>query len=256
MLILARATPEFERCDLSSLETIALGMPASVELMRAYRERTGAVMSVSYGLTEANGGSVTATGRDATLEAVSSTIGRPVPGIEVRILKPDGDAAGGAEGELLVRDRSLFLGYLNRPDATAEALDADGWLHTGDVVEPTGDGGMRMVGRRKEMFKSGGYNVYPTEIEAVIGSHPAVDAVAVVQAPDPLWDEVGVAYVVAKDGLEIDADTLREHARGQLANYKVPKRFEVVDRLPQLPNGKFDKVAMRRRAREAVGPGC
>src|SRR5579872_3439934 len=253
MLILARETPEFASCDLSSLETIALGMPASVELMRAYRERTNAVMSVSYGLTEAHGGAVTVTARDASLEAISSTIGRPVPGVEVRLEALDSSSDGDvAEGELLVRDRSLFLGYLNRPDATAEALDSEGWLHTGDIVRRRPEGDMQMVGRRKEMFKSGGYNVYPTEIEAVIGSHPAVAAAAVVQAPDPLWDEIGVAYVVPKDARGLDLAELKSYARERLANYKVPKRFVVMDELPQLPNGKFDKVTLRARAREGV----
>jgi acyl-CoA synthetase (AMP-forming)/AMP-acid ligase II len=251
MLILAQDTPEFERCDLTSLETIALGMPASVELMRAYRDRTGAVMCISYGLTEANGGSVTVTARDADLERIATTIGRPVPGIEVRVMGFDGKPAGaGQEGEFLVRDRSVFLGYLNRPDATAEALDADGWLHTGDVVRAEAGGEMRMVGRLKEMFKSGGYNVYPTEIEGVIGGHPEVAAVAVVEIPDPLWHEVGVAYVVPREGAAFSEEALRSYARQRLANYKVPKRFVLVDTLPQLPNGKFDKVALRVQAKQ------
>jgi acyl-CoA synthetase (AMP-forming)/AMP-acid ligase II len=250
MLILAQETPEFERCDLTSLETIALGMPASVELMRAYRDRTGAVMCVSYGLTEANGGSVTVTARDADLETIATTIGRPVPGIDVRVMGFDGKPAGaGEDGEFFLRDRSVFLGYLNRPDATAEALDSDGWLHTGDVVRADAGGEMRMVGRLKEMFKSGGYNVYPTEIEGVVGSHPEVAAVAVVEIPDPLWNEVGVAYVVPKEGVALNEETLRSYARQRLANYKVPKRFVLVETLPQLPNGKFDKVALRARAR-------
>jgi acyl-CoA synthetase (AMP-forming)/AMP-acid ligase II len=251
MLILAQETPEFERCDLTSLETIALGMPASVELMRAYRDRTGAVMCISYGLTEANGGSVTVTARDADLETIATTIGRPVPGIEVRVMGFDGKpASAGEDGEFLVRDRSVFLGYLNRPDATAEALDSDGWLHTGDVVRGEASGEMRMVGRLKEMYKSGGYNVYPTEIEGVVGSHPEVAAVAVVEIPDPLWHEVGVAYVVPKEGVALNEETLRSYARQRLANYKVPKRFVLVDTLPQLPNGKFDKVALRAQARQ------
>jgi acyl-CoA synthetase (AMP-forming)/AMP-acid ligase II len=250
MLILAKETPEFERCDLTSLETIALGMPASVELMRAYRDRTGAVVCISYGLTEANGGSVTVTARDADLETIATTIGRPVPGIQVCVMGFDGKPAGaGEEGEFLVRDRSVFLGYLNRPDATAEALDRDGWLHTGDVVRAEASGEMRMVGRLKEMFKSGGYNVYPTEIEGVIGSHPEVAAVAVVEIPDPLWQEVGVAYVVRKEGVALNEEALRSYARHRLANYKVPKRFVLVDALPQLPNGKFDKLALRAQAR-------
>ena len=251
MLILAKETPEFQTCDLSSLETIALGMPASVELMRAYGDRTRAVMCVSYGLTEANGGSVTVTARDATLETIATTIGRPVPGVETRLLALDGSSDGDAdEGELLVRDASLFVGYLNRPDATAETLDADGWLHTGDIVRRLPGGDLKMVGRRKEMFKSGGYNVYPTEIEAVIGSHPDVAAVAVVEAPDPLWDEVGVAYVVARADRGLELAELSSYARKRLANYKVPKRFVQVAALPQLPNGKFDKVTLRARARE------
>jgi acyl-CoA synthetase (AMP-forming)/AMP-acid ligase II len=251
MLILAKETPEFERCDLTSLETIALGMPASVELMRAYRDKTGAVMCISYGLTEASGGSVTVTARDADLETIATTIGRPVPGIEVRVMGLDGKLAGaGEDGELQVRDRSVFLGYLNRPEATAEALDGEGWLHTGDVVCANAQDELRMVGRKKEMLKSGGYNVYPTEIEGVIGSHPAVAAVAVVETPDPLWHEVGVAYVVPRGGVVLNEEALKAYARQRLANYKVPKRFVLVDTLPQLPNGKFDKVALRAQARQ------
>jgi len=248
MLMLAKETPEFDVCDLTSLRTIGLGMPAAVELMRAYRERTNAVMCVSYGLTEANGGGLTVTARDASLETVATTIGQPVPGVEIRILPLDG-SSNAAEGELLVRDRSLFVGYLNRPDATTAALDGEGWLHTGDIVRRRTDGELQMVGRRKEMFKSGGYNVYPTEIEAVIGSHPEVAAVAVVEVPDPLWDQVGVAYVVAKNGVPLDLDALKAFAKERLANYKVPKRFVRADVLPQLPNGKFDKVTLRGRAR-------
>ena len=241
MLALAMQSPEFAGCDLTSLRRIAIGSMPSLELLKRLRARTGAVFSVSYGLTEASGGAVTATGAEAALETVAGTIGRPVPGIEVRIAE--------GTGELLVRDPCVFLGYLNRPDATAAALDADGWLHTGDAVAEDPDGNLRMIGRLKEMFKSGGYNVYPTEVEAVIGSHDAVGAVAVVEVPDPLWSEVGVAFVVPVAGAAIDADELRGHARERLANYKVPKRFVLVDELPQLPNGKADKVLLRERAR-------
>jgi len=173
--------------------------------------------------------------------------------VEVRVERLDGSpAAEGEEGELLVRDRSLFVGYLNRPEATAHALGDGGWLRTGDVVRVRAGGEMQMVGRMKEMFKSGGYNVYPTEIEAVIGSHDAVAAVAVVEVPDPLWDEVGVAYVVPRDGASVDAAGLRAYARARLANYKVPKRFVIAKELPQLPNGKFDKVSLRRFAKEEL----
>jgi acyl-CoA synthetase (AMP-forming)/AMP-acid ligase II len=115
------------------------------------------------------------------------------------------------------------------------------------------NGSLRLVGRLREMFKSGGYNVYPTEVEGVIAEHAAVRTAAVVEAPDPLWSEVGVAYVVLAPGAHTDVEALRAHARGRLANYKVPKRFVIVDALPQLPNGKPDKLQLRARARAEMG---
>jgi acyl-CoA synthetase (AMP-forming)/AMP-acid ligase II len=251
MLALAMQSPEYEACDLSSLRRLAFGSMPSIELIGRLRERTSAVFSVSYGLTEAGGGAVTATDAGAGAATVANTIGRPVPGLEFRIADPDGQVvAPGEAGELLIRDECVFLGYLNRPDATAAALDGDDWLHTGDMVAEGRDGNLRMVGRLKEMFKSGGYNVYPTEVETVICTHDAVSAVAVVEVPDPLWTEVGVAFVVPTAGDTPSVDELREHARERLANYKVPKRFVIVGELPQLPNGKPDKVLLRRLARQ------
>jgi acyl-CoA synthetase (AMP-forming)/AMP-acid ligase II len=236
MLALAMQTPEFERCDLSSLRRVALASTPSLELLTRLRTRTDAVFTASYGLTEASGGAVTASAPDADLATVAGTIGRVVPGLEHRV-----DAA---TGELLLRDECVFDGYLNRPQATAAAIDDDGWLHTGDAVSVEADGNLRLVGRLKEMFKSGGYNVYPSEVENVLGSHPAVSEVAVVAAPDPLWTEVGVAFVVPAAAL--DSEELREHARERLANYKVPKRLLLVDALPRLPNGKVDKLSLRK----------
>jgi acyl-CoA synthetase (AMP-forming)/AMP-acid ligase II len=256
MVMLAMQSAEFDRCDLSSLRRIAFGSLPTVEVLRRLRTKTDAVFSVSYGLTEANGGALAATDDGADFEAVATTVGRPLPGVEIRII--DGEGRPARSGELLVRDSCLFLGYLNRPEATAAALDAEGWLHTGDAVSEDPDGTLRMVGRLKEMFKSGGYNVYPTEIETVIGLHEAVSAVAVVEVPDPLWEEVGVAFVVPLTGRSVEVGELRDFARQRLANYKVPKRFVVVADLPRLANGKFDKVSLRshaRRAAEADSPG-
>lgn len=250
MILLAMRTPEFATCDLSSLERIAIGSQPSLELLERLRERTRAVPCVSYGLTEAGGGAVTATDAGADLATVADTIGRGVGGIEIRIVDAAGvDVAPGAVGELLVRDACVFSGYLNRPEATAAAVDADGWLRTGDAVTRLPDGNLRLVGRLREMFKSGGYNVYPAEIESVLGRHADVSAVAVVPAPDPLWTEIGVAFVVLEATAPPGAEArLREHARERLANYKVPKRFVIVDELPQLPNGKFDKLRLRETA--------
>jgi acyl-CoA synthetase (AMP-forming)/AMP-acid ligase II len=249
MIILAIDSDDFRSADLSSLERVALGTMTSVELMRQFRERSHATFSVSYGLTEASGGALTYTPDDATPEQVATTMGVPVPGVELRVLNAEGrDTAPGEPGELLVRDPSLFVGYLNRPDATAQTIDAEGWLHTGDAVALNEDGSYRMVGRLKEMFKSGGYNVYPTEVEAVLSANPSVSAACVVPAEDELWGEVGVAFVILKPGARETEPELRGYARERLANYKIPKTFVFRDDLPRLPNGKFDKVGLRREA--------
>jgi acyl-CoA synthetase (AMP-forming)/AMP-acid ligase II len=135
-----------------------------------------------------------------------------------------------------------MIGYFRRPGATRQALDADGWLHTGDVVRLRPDGNLELVGRLSEMFKSGGENIYPREVEQVLETHPAVAAAAVVGRPHDLWGEVGHAYVVTRGA--VTDDELRDHAREHLARYKVPKTFEVLPELPILPSGKVDRRAL------------
>jgi acyl-CoA synthetase (AMP-forming)/AMP-acid ligase II len=206
-------------------------------------------MSTSYGLTEASGGAVTATGGDDGLELVANSVGRVVPGVEVKIVDDDcEDADPGEPGELLIRDSSVFLGYLNRPADTSVAIDHQGWLHTSDVVARDQSGVLRLVGRKREIFKSGGYNVYPGEVEQVLCEYPDVMAAAVLDVPDPLWGQVGVGFVVLADGVALDRDALSSFLRTKLANYKVPKRLEARTSLPQLANGKVDKIALRAAA--------
>jgi acyl-CoA synthetase (AMP-forming)/AMP-acid ligase II len=137
-----------------------------------------------------------------------------------------------------------FLGYWNRPEATAAAFNAEGYFRTGDIAVRRTDGRYRLVGRIKEMFKSGGYNVYPREVEAAIEEHPAVAMAVVVPAPDPLWQEVGVAFVVPKPDRTVD--DLEEWVRQRLANYKRPKRYVIQNELPLLPIGKVDRTALKR----------
>jgi acyl-CoA synthetase (AMP-forming)/AMP-acid ligase II len=141
-----------------------------------------------------------------------------------------------------------MLGYWGRPEATRETLLEDGWLATGDVGRRNTDGSYSIVGRVKEMYKSGGYNVYPREVEDAIEGHPAVAMAAVVGVEDPLWQEVGVAYVVPRGTLT--PERVEAHCRERLANYKIPKLFVMIDELPLLPIGKVDKVALTRRATE------
>ena len=251
-LVMTMETDVFSTCDLSSVEHVAFGTSPSLELVNVLQERTDAVISVSYGLTEACGGAVIATSTDP--KSVTTTVGRVLPGVEIRIVTKDGaDAETGTPGELLIRDECVFSGYLNRPEEARSVIDRDGWLHTGDVVTQASDGSISLTGRLTEMFKSGGYNIYPSEIEQVLASHPAVWVVAVVAAPDPRWTQVGVAFVVTKPGDDVGEDDLNEFCRKHLANYKVPKRFEFVPSLPQLRiAGKIDRLTLRSEAERLV----
>jgi acyl-CoA synthetase (AMP-forming)/AMP-acid ligase II len=140
-----------------------------------------------------------------------------------------------------------MCGYWRRPDATADAIDREGWLHTGDLAVRRADGRLRLVGRLKEIFKSGGYNIYPREIEQALELHASVALAAVVAVPDPIYGEVGHAFVVAT-GSEPSSEELQAHCRRLLANYKVPKRFTVLRDPPMLPIGKIDKRRLRELA--------
>jgi acyl-CoA synthetase (AMP-forming)/AMP-acid ligase II len=181
------------------------------------------------------------------IDALANTVGAAFPGVEIKLVLPDGlEAPEGEPGEIWVRSDYNLARYWRRPEATAEAITADGFFKTGDLALQRPDGKFRIVGRIKEMYKSGGYNVYPREVEAVIEDHPNVAAAAVVSAPDPVWQEVGVAYVAPNGGL--DPAELERHCRARLANYKIPKRFVIEPNMPLLPIGKIDKVTLKARA--------
>lgn len=246
MLIACARVPEFKSRDLSSVDRLLFVAPVEAELLEEIRDRCGATLVTGLGMTETAGG-YTFTDADADLETLVTTVGRADPSVEVKLVDEGGaPVVQGEPGEILVRGESIFLGYLNRPDATAEVLDEDGFLHTGDVAVMRPDGNIRVVGRRKEMFKSGGYNVYPTEIETVIADHSEVEMVAVVSTSDDLWGEVGIAFVVPRaDGRVAEAD-LDSFCRDRLANYKVPKRFVIQTDLPVLSNGKIDRASLKR----------
>jgi acyl-CoA synthetase (AMP-forming)/AMP-acid ligase II len=193
---------------------------------------------------------ITATPPTRDREVLAHSVGSVFDGMEVRLVRADGvDAADGEPGEVWARSAYNMLGYWRKPAETAEAITPDGWFKTGDTAVKRSDGRYRIVGRIKEMYKSGGYNVYPREVEDALLTHPAVTEAAVVGVPDPLWGESGVAFVVLRSA--VDPAALEAHCRGLLANYKVPKRFVVRDSLPLLPIGKVDKVALKALAMEA-----
>ena len=232
------AHPELGKRDLSSLRAAATGAAViPVELIQRMRDTLGLETVVTaYGLTEATG--VVTMSRDGDdPETVARTSGRPIDGVEVRI----------AEGtkEILVRGYTVMHGYFEDESATAEAIDADGWLHTGDVGELDAAGNLRITDRIKDMFICGGFNAYPAEVEQVLLTYPGVREAAVIGVPDQRLGEVGKAFVIPAPGHEIDPDALIKHAQERLANYKVPRHVEVVEAFPRSSLGKVLKRELR-----------
>jgi acyl-CoA synthetase (AMP-forming)/AMP-acid ligase II len=181
-------------------------------------------------------------------ETIASTAGRAIPGVEVLVVNEEGkEVPTGEPGEVVVRGYNLMQGYLDDPAATAEAIDADGWLHTGDVGVMDERGYLRITDRIKDMFIVGGFNAYPAEIENMIMEHPAVSQVAVVGMTDHRMGEVGCAFVVLRPGQQLTGDELIEWCRAKMANYKVPRRVDIVEELPLNATGKVSKLDLRAR---------
>lgn len=220
---------------------------AAIEELR----RQGVRCEGMYGSTESTI-AVCYVDTDATLDQLSTTIGRVDPEVSVRLVDDSGPSTSDTQqGEIQVRHHACFAGYLDDPEATADAFTSDGYLRMGDVAIRGEDGYLRLVGRLKEMFKSGGHNVYPREIELCVEGHPDVELCAVVSVSDPLWAEVGYAFVVPRRSALLKADEIRDWCAARLANFKVPKQIEIVSDVPLLPVGKVDKEALQRSARSA-----
>jgi len=232
--------PEFETADLSHVRWfISGGAPMPRHLVGVYRER-GVVMRQGYGLTEVGVNCFAMSNKEAWSKAGS--IGRPMMFTEARVVDEGGQELPSDEvGELCFRGPHVSAGYWNNAEATAESRNADGWFHTGDMARRDGDGFFYIAGRAKDMFISGGVNVYPAEIENTLLQHPALADAAVVGVPHATWGEVGVAFVVTAEGEEVKAEELGDFVGGKLARYKIPKEFRIVDELPRTPYGKVVK---------------
>lgn len=214
-----------------------------LEQIAPYRSRLSSV----YGQTETCG-IITRTLDTDTLEAHAVTIGKVLPGAELRIADGSGKALpDGQTGEIQIRGPYVMSGYFANPAATAEAFTEDGFLRTGDLGLVREDGNVVFIGRLKEMFKSGGYNIYPVEIEQAICEHPHVALAAVVAREDPKYQEVGHAFVQPKPGADVTGEEIRQFLKARIANYKVPKIIEIEMLLPTLPNGKLDKMTLKGR---------
>ncbi len=241
--------PERARHRLSTLRVAVTGAAdIPVELVRRIDDELPfSIVITGYGLTEA--GTVASTSPDDDVETVATTVGRPRPGFEIRIVENDRDVEAGQPGEVLVRGDSVMAGYLDDPEATALALSPEGWLRTGDLGVVDGAGCLRIVGRVKDMFIIGGFNAYPAEIENIMLRHPDIRQVAVIGIPDERLGEVGMAFVVTASGAPA-AEVVPEigpWCRANMANYKVPRVVETVDQLPVNATGKVMKEILRQQ---------
>ena len=254
---LVLAHPALEPARLGHLRVAATGAArVPPELVRAMRDRLGCTVVVRYTSTETSLG--TGTDPSDPDEVVATTVGRPVPGVDLELADDEGrPVPAGEVGRVRIRSDAAMLGYVaDQPRhhlvdvaATASVKDASGWVTTGDLGWLGEDGNLRLVGRVSEMYIRGGYNVFPAEVEAALGAHPAVAQVAVVGVPDPVLGEIGAAFVVVRpDGPPPDLEGLRETTRRQLADYKAPDRAYLVDELPVTAIGKVDKRALAAQA--------
>jgi long-chain acyl-CoA synthetase len=236
--------PERERFDVSTLRACGSGGAAlAVELLRGFEREFGCVILEGYGLSET---SPVACFNHPDRERKPGSIGTPVEGVEMRLVDDSRrTAAPGETGEIAIRGHNVMKGYWNRPEATAEAIDADGWFYSGDIARVDEDGCYYIVDRKKELIIRGGYNVYPREIEEVLYEHPAVREAAVIGIPhDDLGEEVGAA-VALKPGAVVTAAELRDYVKANVAAYKYPRHVWFVDELPKTATGKILKRAIQ-----------
>ena len=240
-------SPERDKHDLASLRLAVTGA-ATVPVTLVERMQTEMgfdTVLTAYGLTEAVVATMCRSGDEDT--RVANTCGRAAAGLEVRVAKPGGNDAlpTGEEGEVLLRGDNVMLGYLDDPGATAEAIDPDGWLHTGDIGRLDEQGYLKITDRLKDVFIVGGFNVYPAEVEQVLARLDGVVESAVVGVPDERLGEVGHAFVVRRSGSDLDEAAVIAYAKERLANFKVPRTVTFIDDLPRNPSGKVLKRELR-----------
>ncbi|MEV4192655.1 AMP-binding protein [Streptomyces toxytricini] len=257
MFIAELADPAFDTYDLTSLRTgIMAGSPCPVEVMKEVIDRMGmAEVSICYGMTETSPVS-TQTRADDSVERRVSTVGRVGPHLEVKVVDPQTGRTvpRGEPGELCTRGYSVMLGYWGKPERTAEAVDAAGWMHTGDLAVMDEDGYLAITGRIKDMVIRGGENVYPREVEEFLHTHPDVLDVQVIGVPDAKYGEELMAWVRMREGAEpLTAEAVRAYCDGRLAHFKVPRYVHVVDEFPMTVTGKVRKVEMREAAARLLG---
>ncbi len=255
MFIAVLDHPDFVKFDVSSLRTgIMAGSPCPIEVMkRVIGQLHMGEVTIAYGMTETSPVSFQS-GHDDPLERRVSTVGRVQPHCEVKIVDGEGKTvARGISGELCTRGYSVMHGYWDDPARTVEALDKDGWMHTGDLAILDDEGYCNIVGRIKDMVIRGGENVYPREIEEFLYSHPKIRDVQVVGVPDHKYGEELCAWIVPRDGAELTEDEVRAFCKGQIAHYKIPRYIKFVEAFPMTVTGKIQKFLIRQQMKDELG---
>ena len=255
MFIAALDHPRFADFDLSSLRTgIMAGSPCPIEVMkRVIGKMNMAEVTIAYGMTETSPVSFQS-GTDDPIDRRVSTVGRVQPHLEVKIVDNEGRIVPrGQSGELCTRGYSVMLGYWDDEAKTKEAIDAGGWMHTGDLAVIDDEGFCNIVGRIKDMVIRGGENIYPREIEEFLYAHPKVLDVQVVGIPDQRFGEELCAWIILREGERLSEDEVREYCKGQIAHYKIPRYIRFVDSFPMTVTGKIQKFLIRQRMKEELG---
>ena len=247
--------PDLENFDMSTLRLAVTGAAViPVEMIVQMREKLGFEKVVTgYGLTEGSG-LATMCRHDDPPETIAKTSGRAMPGMEVQIVNEKGEEVPrGEPGEIVVRGYNIMKGYLDDPEQTTKAIDAQGWLHTGDIGIMDHEGNISITDRKKDMYINGGFNVYPAEVESLMLSHPDIGQVSVVGVQDPRMGEVGYAFVVPATGKQPDPKEIIEWCRKEMANYKCPRHIHFADTLPLNASGKVLKYELRETAKNLLG---
>jgi fatty-acyl-CoA synthase len=247
--------PQFDSFDLSTLRTgIMAGSPCPIEVMKRVIDKLHMrEVTIAYGMTETSPVSFQS-GVDDPIERRVSTVGRVQPHCEVKII----DGAGattlrGAPGEICTRGYSVMHGYWDDEARTVEAIDAEGWMHTGDLGVIDDEGYCNIVGRAKDMVIRGGENVYPREIEEFLYRHPKIRDVQVVGLPDLKYGEEICAWIIPRDGEDLTAEDVRAFCAGQIAHYKIPRYIKFVDAFPMTVTGKIQKFLIRKQMKDELG---
>jgi len=255
MLLAILQHPAFAQHDLSSLRTVISGAAAvPVYVMEQVKEKIGANVAITFGMTESSA-TITLTRPDDTFELKAATVGTPIDHVDVKIIDP---ATGqvvqcGQAGELCSRGFLVMQGYYNLPEKTAETIDSDGWLHTGDLATIDEHGYVKIVGRLKDMIIRGGENIYPREIEEFLIRHPQIADVQVVGVPDAFFGEELLAAIILKAGAELSEEDVRVYCKNQISHQKIPRYIQFTQSFPMTASGKVQKFVLRENAVKSLG---